>query len=792
MRQRPVRIGAWLSGTVTALTALAALLTNYVTDDVPAWAKDSHIDTALLAALIALTIALTLWSQRLGNTGTAAPGPGRLVPVDRITAAAAAGSLTPPRLRTALRGRHTELTALRKLLNRPKGRFAVVSGTGGVGKTTLAAALAEHATNRKHAVFWITWRGPEQFAEDMLRVAVACGLPEETVEAARAGRAPLTDLVWGQLGGRGKWLIVLDNLDNPARLGPDGSGPVGDYRGWIRPTGGGLLLVTTRDSHSDTWGPDAAHSRLQPLEDQPGADLLLDLAPAAGTRDEAEHLARRLGGLPLALQTAGRYLAAPGSRHRTFTTYTTALDTELGNLLAAEHPNASNPDTDTARTLVRYTWELSLDQLERDGNHLARPVLRLLALMAQAPVPLTLLTPELLQDATGQTTDPVHIEAAVNGLHAYGLLHTPTSEPADTVPGQVALHPLVREITAHTHTQEAAGTTPWHTALAHQLARTITATRSAGRSSWPLAALLVPHALALTAVPASDRALGRGLNQLATIQDAAGQAADALLLNEANLDRALRLFGANHLDTLTSRNNLALALHALGHHQEAADHHTTNLDACTLALGPDDPHTLTSRNNLAHTLNALGHHQEAADHHAHVLNACTLALGPDHPDTLTSRNNLALALHDLGRHQEAADHHAHVFDAFTRTLGPDHTNTLTSRNNLANALNALGHHQEAADHHTANHADLERILGPDHPITLASRNYLAGALHDLGHHQEAADHYTHVLADRERILGPDHPHTLTSRNNLALTQQQLQARAQPGRRWWQRVGRTPR
>ncbi|MGW6951764.1 tetratricopeptide repeat protein [Streptomyces xanthophaeus] len=748
MRQRNVRAGAAVSGAGAVAVCALAVFTNYVTATPPAWAGKPWVVWSVFAGLVVLAVVLQLWSRRLDSGGTGPAGAGRLVPVDRIVATAAAGSLTPPRLRTALRARETELAALPRLLDRPQGRFAVVSGTGGIGKTTLAAALAEHATGKGHAVFWITWRGPEQFAEDMLRVAVACGLPEEAVESARAGRAPLADVVWGQLAGRGKWLIVLDNLDDPHHLGPDGSGPVGDYRGWIRPTGGGLLLVTTRDSRTDTWGPDAAHSRLEPLANLPGADLLLDLAPHAGTRAEAEHLARRLGGLPLALQTAGRYLAAPGSRHRTFTTYVAALDTELGQLLGATHPDASAPDT--ARTLIRYTWELSLDQLERDGNHLARPVLRLLALMAQAPVPLTLLTPELLQDATGQTTDPVHIEAAVNGLHAYGLLHTPTSEPADTVPGQVALHPLVREITAHTHTQEATSTAPWHTALGHQLARTVGATETAGRSGWPLASLLVPHVLAVAKLSGGDTALGPAINRLAIVQSAVGRGDDALVLNEADLERSQRDLGPDHPDTLVSRHNLAHALWSLGRHQEAAEHHTANLANLESILGLD-----------------------------HFL-------------TLRSRSNLASALRFLGRHQEAADHLTHVHAARERTLGPDHPHTLDSRTNLARALSACERHQEAADHHTHVLAALERTLGPDHPHTNLSRYFLTSTLYHLGGHQEAANHHTVNHPDRQRTLGPDHPDTLNSRTNLAATRQQLQTQAQPGRRWWQRVGRTPR
>lgn len=134
------------------------------------------------------------------------------------------------------------------------------------------------------------------------------------------------------------------------------------------------------------------------------------LLPQAGTAEQARELAARLGGLPLALHAAGTYLAGPTSRYRTFAAYRQALEQELRSLLGAAHPNASRPQV--ARAVVRHTWEVSLDQLAGEGNALARPVLRLLALLAQAPVPLSLITPELLSVVTGHDVTPVALEAA--------------------------------------------------------------------------------------------------------------------------------------------------------------------------------------------------------------------------------------------------------------------------------------------------------------------------------------------------------------------------------------------
>ncbi|MEV0781314.1 hypothetical protein [Streptomyces sp. NPDC050428] len=89
----------------------------------------------------------------------------------------------------------------------------------------------------------------------------------------------------------------------------------------------------------------------------PRGVVVCDAAPAAGTTEEAAALRERLGGLPLALDTAGHYLASPTGYH-TFTAYQHALETEFSDLVGAEHPQAADPEI--ARTVVQHTFDLSL------------------------------------------------------------------------------------------------------------------------------------------------------------------------------------------------------------------------------------------------------------------------------------------------------------------------------------------------------------------------------------------------------------------------------------------------
>ncbi|POG43256.1 tetratricopeptide repeat protein, partial [Streptomyces sp. ZL-24] len=468
--------------------------------------------------------------------------------------------MNPPAVSAPVRGREAELERIGALVRAPGGSMLVVCGAGGLGKTTVAAEAAARAQAQGRVVVWIRWHDdPDQLGQDLAQAAHILGLGESRLEEARTGRVPLVDAVWDHLAATPGWLIVVDNVDTPSRVGP-GSGPLAAYRGWLRPHGPGILLVTSRDTSRQTWGPDADLIHLRPLADDAGGAVLLDAARHAGTEAEAEALAARLGGLPLGLNAAGTYLAVPTSRHRTFTAYQHALEAEFVDLLGAEHPGAAN-DPAVARRVVRHTWDLSLDQLSRDGYTLARPVLQLLALLESAPVPRTLITPELVTDATGLPATAASVDAALAGLHQYGLLHTPgADEPEPGSPGQpqLQLHPLVREVTAHTLTRPEP-TDTWLAAIDEHLARAADAAADMpGRAGWLTARLLAPHLPAhLERNTRHNFSSARDtLDDLAAILNAAGAASEELLLRRHVLDNESSVLGPDHPDTLSSRNNL--------------------------------------------------------------------------------------------------------------------------------------------------------------------------------------------------------------------------------------------
>lgn len=752
--------GVALAGAVVVVGVLIQVMINYVAQDPPGWLVSPVRNWLILAVLVLLLVLFAVLSG--GPGGDIEP-----TPVVRFQPRPGAVSevLRPPTLYQPVRGRDAELKQLRKLYQTASRRFVVLCAVGGMGKTALATEFANRAAIDARAVFWIRYRSAIELAASMEEVAVAAGLRRDTLTQAKRNNDDVIGLVWDHLNRVRGWIVVLDNLDQPEDAAQAGE-LLQEYRGWVRPCSTGLLLITSRDRHRESWGPAAIRIDLGPLSDEDGARVLCDAAPHAGPFEHARALSARLGGLPLALRAAGSLMAEPTSRHRRFTDYLAALTARAESVLP---PRPNVADQNVLRRLVGYTWDLSLSQLAATDIKLAAPMLQVLSLLADAPVPRSLLSAELFTAVTEQGIILGAVDAAVAGLHRYGLIDSP--DPGRTLGiGTVSVHPIVRETTA-TRLYQRGNAEPLREAVDDVLMAAVAQVARVGRNGWDDAELIAPHLLTLNDLyhPAGHgfRSAWATLNTLADVLFSAGRYRTELRLRDTALTAAKHILGPEHPDSLNSRNSLAHTLYVLGRNQEATDLNRGTLAIRERLLGPQHPDTLISRNNLANTLQHSGQYQEAAKLHRENLAVRRRVLGPDHPDTLASLSNLANALHYLGQYQESADLHRPTLVARQRVLGPEHPDTLGSYHNLANALFGLGRYQEAADLHRRELTIRERILGPEHPDTLASYNNLGRVLFRLDRYAEAADLHRETLAVCERVLGLEHPTTLADRHNLA-------------------------
>ncbi|MEU6347764.1 tetratricopeptide repeat protein [Streptomyces sp. NPDC047072] len=740
----------------------------------------------------------------------------------------APGALTvaPPlgRLDRRVRGREPLLDTLKQLVGKPTSGVRVLHGMGGSGKTTVALEIAAYAAALGVDVWWVTASNPAALSAGMREVVAALGTPADLIDRAWSGRSSATDLLWRRLCDTASpWLLVVDNADEPEHLAPQGR--LAEGTGWIRPAAElpGLVLITSRDSSPATWGPWATLHPVDALEEADAAEVLWDLAgERAGSREDARLLALRLGGLPLALRIAGSHLAAasafpawPGTTTvRTYADYRAALDERFAELLDEDPPGQPGIANSAP---VSGTWELSLDLLERRGITQARPLMRLLCCLGEAPVPLvSLLRPDRLAASRllpGMT--PQELFTALTSLADFGLVELHTPRGGDDHARTLLLHPLVRD--AGRLQRDLAEHLEEYAAVVADLVVGATAELSEDDPrDWPRWRLLLPHCdapLALIDDPyeAADDLVSKALRSAAAgarhlirrgwldraeevldgcepivlacgprdpdaleVRSAAahllqlrGRLAAAETLVRGVLEDTRSLFGDAAAETADARYALAELLCDRGRPAEAEAEYRTVYATRRTLLGEGDPQTLAARKGVARMSQQRGLLAEAEEEYRLLLDAYREALGDRHPDTLALRYNASQVLHERGMFRQAEEELQETLGVCVEVLGERHPLTLSVRHRFADVLRDRGL-LGAAEHEFRTVLGLRAATdGEDHPETVAARHGLATVLRDRGWPGDAETEFREVFEVRRRLLGDMHPQTLVVRHNLA-------------------------
>jgi tetratricopeptide (TPR) repeat protein len=728
----------------------------------------------------AAAVGITWWRARVGDREEfrrrrAAPGvaPG-------MTVAPPVGALP-----TLVRGRGRLMRLLRRWLRRPPGVVVVLAGMGGVGKSTVAAALARHSARtrrigrRSRPVWWVWAADSLSLAGGLASVARQLGAEPADLEAISTGAADGPDRFWELLDSAPSgWLLIFDNADSPDILrgtrsdaGRAGARPMGTVgqngTGWVRPSRRGLTIVTSRDADQETWGAHARLVPLGPLDETDAARALLDLAPEAGDEAAARLLARRLGGLPLALHLAGSYLRSTVVYCPTFTAYAEVLGGDGGLRLL---DGSGAPD----RSVVTRTWEISLDNLARDGVPQARNLLRLLSCYAaDASIPMSLLDgrrlfPLLAREPTGSSVDhsDLLLERGLRALARVGLIDVGTSGRERAL----TLHPLIvqtnRMNLMNLGTTTSRITEPDAT-LVRQVAAGLVVDALSGLrvdepADWPRYRMVGVHLHALLGTVADHldedglTALLRATWMTVCALDESGAHDVAERLNRAALAHVPH---QDHEVGLCLSHQLAWELALRGWYTDSERIFLEVTQRRARLLGDDHPETLKSRHELAWVAGCQQRWVEAEARYDLVLEDRRHVLGEDHFDTLLTRFERGWSIANQGRFDEARALLELVLQDRIRLLGEAHQRTVGTRHELAWIAAKQGRLGEAESLYRQVLVDRRRALGDEHLSTLTIHHELAWVLACRGRSKEAATRYARVLDIRRRRLGEDHPDT---------------------------------
>jgi tetratricopeptide (TPR) repeat protein/MinD-like ATPase involved in chromosome partitioning or flagellar assembly len=610
----------------------------------------------------------------------------------------------------------------------------VIYGLGGVGKTRTAVEYAWRFAENYSALLFVSARSPVDLRANLADLCnpSVFNLPEwnQPEEMHRLAA------VFRWFSENPGWLLILDNADKPEAAA--------EVEKTLPQLQGGQVMITSRIAD---WSTAVQPIELDVLAEENATAILLEHTESRRKKmltdsEDAAALARDLGGLALALEQAGTYVA---KKRVSFSEYRRRWESHKEDVLAWHDERLM-----TYPKSVATTWQTAIEELSRSERNL----LNILAWLAPEPIPLSLLE--------GKIVDGVDARDALAGLASLSLARWMSDEEEFTV------HRLVQEITRQRLSDNEKQET---LEAAVALLDSTLPSPEWDQKGWRLWEQLAPHcrtvlnrlrdhALEPRATPIMNL-VAVWLNNRAEHGEAEPLYRRALEIDEKSL-------GPDHPNVARGLNNLAALLRDTNRLTEAEPLYRRALAITEKSFGPDHPNVAIGLNNLALLLSDTNRLTEAEPLFRRGLAITEKSFDPDHPDVATGLNSLAGLLRDTNRLAEAEPLYRRALEIDQKSFGPDHPNVAKGLNNLASLLRATDRLSEAEPLYHRGLAITEKSFGPDHPNVAIGLNNLALLLSATNRLAQAEPLYRRALAIDEKRFGPDHPRVATGFNNLAL------------------------
>ena len=481
-----------------------------------------------------------------------------------------------------------EQVRLRNLINEDPRLRVVLVGMRGCGKSQLASDLAQWCEKQKwHLVAWINATSKEQVQSGLIELADRLGIETQDRNEESIIEQCFSHLESGEPSDR---LIVFDNVEDINHLTK------------LVPRGDGLrVVVTTTNEHgwkNQSW--DSIKVGVFSREDS--IKCLLQITDSED-REAADAVAQKLGDLPLAIVQAG---ATACEEDLTLKQYISRLE-HYSSSIVIKRVLGDDYTADVSSALFMAV-NVALDKLRGDEREVARSQLGGLAVLAQSGVPTRWIDP-LSPDAYSSDLEENVPDIADKNVHS-------------------ALTELVNMSVVQQSVNK--NVTMLHRLQAHVL-----------RENWGKE----NTATCEEAFDAAVEILGRTkYEQLPSNNgDARRREVSDLIAQLSAIavqDYSRLLF--EHEQVRGYLNRAFKYGHDLG-----IEYKTVELSAAVGViedvLGPDHPDTLTTRNNLAVAYYSVGRFGEAIDALEKLLPDCQRVLGLEHPLTKQVKKNLEAA-----------------------------------------------------------------------------------------------------------------------------------------------------
>ena len=255
-------------------------------------------------------------------------------------------------------------------------------------------------------------------------------------------------------------------------------------------------------------------------------------------------------------------------------------------------------------------------------------------------------------------------------------------------------------------------------------------------------------------------------NNLGNTFVALGDYGNALEYCQKALSLLQQVYPEDHMEMVLAHNNLGQVYGLLGDFEKALSHTRKALQI----QEKEDPENLYNlgkfHNNLCNLHIQLGDSREALSHALEAMALWEKTLPAEHPELATLYNNAGLSYFGLADYEESEKYMLRTLEIWEKKLPEDHPDLAKACMNLGRIYADTGKAQEALTYLLRGQKIYERVYSGDHPDLAMCYGNLGMVYYNLEMDEEAWEFTTRGLQMLEKLVPEDHPNLALLYNNL--------------------------
>ena len=604
-------------------------------------------------------------------------------------------------------------------------------------KTRVALQFADMAREfADMSVFWVYAHNVERLRKTFDDIAKEVDIPGH-----QDPKADTLQLVkkWLESDASGRWLLIVDNLDDTELLYPSKSHCV-RYAEYLPRSETGSILLTTRNGRV---GHEFAAARnvltLAGMDPEESVALLSNRLGNNQSNESLKELAEELGQVPLALVQAASFINQNRESVGRYLQLYRQSDSAKIQLLSdnfedeVRHGPSKNP--------IATTWCVSFEYIEEHDPQ-AAALLSFISMLANDGVPRFLLP---------QGADEVKFDKAIGTLQAFSFISPRYTEIKDAQHQLFDFHRLVRVAMRNWLVMNRKFDT-WTASAIEELAAVVD---RPDLKRYEFSSQCMPHTTELLAVERLQGASGPQHVPAIFLKHKRKKRVCRLLFNLLRRKRKEQCVHNGSICPLCTQRILSFvgrSLLSVGDDSSAMPFMQRNLAICTHIFGDAHPNSLESLFSLVFINRKLLEFETAEILCRKLIEDSKPKSGPVGIRTMDGRELLVEILSDRGKDAEAEAVEEELMETCHREM--NEMNSCVNLNRLrilAKIFESRGEYNEAAEYQLRVVQGYKATMGLQNLYTIQALNRLALIYFDLERYNEAED-YARLAFDSSEIL----------------------------------------